>query len=95
MPKAAMIGSKTAGRCGAPPTVLNSGSPNVFVNGVAMAYVGSGIVPHARPNESPHGGSVSSGASTVFVNGRPAAFVSSNVSCGDVVVSGSPNVNVE
>lgn len=95
MSSAAVIGSKTAGACGAPPTVLNSGSSNVFVNGTAMAFVGSGIVPHARPRESPHGGSVSSGASSVFVNGKPAAMVGSPISCGDVVASGSTNVNIE
>lgn len=95
MAGAAVIGSKTAGRCSAPPTVINSGSSNVFVNGTAMAFVGSGIVPHARPRESPHGGSVSGGASTVFVNGKPAAMVGSPISCGDVVASGSTNVSIE
>ena len=95
MASAAVIGSKTAGRCSAPPTVINSGSSNVFVNGTAMAFVGSGIVPHARPRESPHGGSVSGGASTVFVNGKPAAMVGSPISCGDVVASGSTNVSIE
>lgn len=95
MSSSAVIGSGTAGACGAPPTVINSASSNVFVNGVGMAYVGSGIVPHARPKESPHGGSVTTGAGTVFVNGRPAAFVGSQISCGDVVATGSPNVNIE
>lgn len=95
MASAAVIGSKTAGRCSAPPTVINSGSSNVFVNGTAMAFVGSGIVPHARPRESPHGGSVSGGASTVFVNGKPAAMVGSPISCGDVVASRSTNVSIE
>lgn len=95
MPNCAIIGSTVDTSCGATsPTVLNAGSPNVFVEGVACAFVGSGIVPHARPKQSPHGGSVSSGSPNVFVNGKAVARVNDPVSCGAKVVSGAKTVSI-
>ena len=82
MPNVALIGSMTAGACSAPPTAINQGSSNV----------GSGIVPHPRPKQSPHGGSVSSGSQNVFVNGKPIARIGDPISCGDKIATGSGTV---
>lgn len=92
MPNVALIGSMTAGACSAPPTAINQGSSNVFVEGAACAFVGSGIVPHPRPKQSPHGGSVSSGSPNVFVNGKPIARIGDPISCGDKIATGSGTV---
>lgn len=92
MPNVALIGSMTSGSCSAPPTAINQGSSNVFVEGAACAFVGSGIVPHPRPKQSPHGGAVSSGSPSVFVNGKPIARIGDSISCDDKIASGSGTV---
>lgn len=92
MPNVALIGSMTSGSCSAPPTAINQGSSNVFVEGAACAFVGCGIVPHPRPKQSPHGGAVSSGSPSVFVNGKPIARIGDSISCGDKIASGSGTV---
>ena len=52
------------------PTVVSSGSPNVFVNGSPVVRVGDPIVPHTcPPPPSTHGGALAAGATNVFANG--------------------------
>ena len=59
---------KTAGHCFLP-TVVSSGSPNVFVNGSPIVRVGDPIVPHTcPPPPSTHGGALAVGATNVFAN---------------------------
>lgn len=76
-----------------PPTPANSGSPNVFINGIPAIRLNDSWETHgACPLHSPHSGSSSSGSSTVFCNGKPLCRVGDSISCGDTMAEGSPNV---
>ena len=87
----ALIGSKTKGKDDSNPSMIINGSSDVYVNGVAIAFEGSKIVPHKR-GKSFHDGVVSKGSSSVFVNGKPVARVNDPISCGDEIADGSKNV---
>ena len=65
------------------PSVLQAGSPDVFVNGRAAGRVGDAYA---------NGHSISSGAAHVFINGRAAARIGDAVSCGGTVTGGSGSV---
>ena len=75
--------------CFLPPTAIVNGSPNVFVNGKAVATIGSQLFPHFCFRPNPHGPgeqlvshtqrTISAGSPTVFVNGLSAAFVGSPI----------------
>jgi uncharacterized Zn-binding protein involved in type VI secretion len=95
------IGDLTTGEdvgCKLFPTPLLSGSPNVFVNGKAVATVGSTVLPHfcfiGNTLISHTNRVVTTGSPTVFVNGRAAACIGSLTDCGDTVAQGSPTVFV-
>jgi len=95
----AFLGSTTLGTCSSPPTtVVGSCSPNVFVNGSAVAIIGAQIIPHKRYHDKhPHGGMVCVGSPNVFVNGSAMAMALSpmpNITCGDTIGVGSPNTYV-
>ena len=95
------IGDMTLGEmveCKMPPTAILSGSPTVFVNGKAVATIGSKVFTHfcfvgdkliVHANRT-----ITTGSPTVFVNGMAAACIGSTVDCTDIVVQGSPTVFV-
>jgi uncharacterized Zn-binding protein involved in type VI secretion len=69
------------------------GAKTVFANGIPVGLHVSPITPH--PAGPPHQKAVTVTASpTVFAEGVPVLRVGSTDSCGDITVSGSPNVNV-
>lgn len=84
--------------CNLFPTPILSGSPNVFVNGKAVATEGSILPPHfcfiGNTLISHTNRSISSGSPTVYVNGKAAAAIGSLVNCGDTIAQGSPTVFV-
>lgn len=69
--------------------VLVSASSDVFMNGIP-----AGCVSISGVSCEKHGSSqcVTVGPSMVLINGQCAAYVGSSVSCGGVVVSGSPDI---
>lgn len=79
-----------------PPRSSSSGSPNVFVNGLAAHRQGDGWSAHTCTHpDQPHGthaGNLSSGSSTVFCNSKQLGRVGDPVSCGSSVAGGSSNV---
>lgn len=77
-----------------PPRPADSGSPNVFVNGIAVVRVGDHYPTHSCPPYPPHDGNASVGSSTVFVNGKALHRNGDAISCGDTATNGSPNVFV-
>lgn len=80
-----------------PPTVIAKGCASVTVNGLAVATVGSPIVPHKRYGaKRVHNGEVIVGSPTVFAEGKAVARVGSAMgnTCSGEVISGSPNVFV-
>lgn len=87
----ACIGDKTSGHGGFHPTVITSGSSDVFVNGKGVARIGDSLAPHTN-GKSTHGAVIAKGASNVYVNGRPCARIGDHTSCGDTIVGGSGDV---
>lgn len=93
MPPVTRRGDSCTGHGSFPPRPSSSGSPNVFVNSIAVHRQGDGWVPHGSPSPSPaHGGSLASGSSTVFVNNKQCGRIGDPVSCGSAVAAGSSNV---
>lgn len=69
------------------------GAKTVFANARPVGLHVSKITPH--PAGGPHKASVTlTGSPTVFAEGVPVLRVGSMDSCGDITVSGSPNINV-
>lgn len=86
------VGDLTLGEyvgCKLIPTPIMDGSPTVFVNGKAVATVGSKVFPHFcfRPNPNGPGEQlvahrkriIITGSPTVFINGKPAATIGSKI----------------
>jgi uncharacterized Zn-binding protein involved in type VI secretion len=90
MPAVSRVGDNSAGHCFEPHPVLD-GSPNVFVNGISAARVGSRFDTHTCGNSS-HSAVQAVGSSSVFVNGIAVARIADAQDCGDVLAVGSPNV---
>lgn len=93
MPAVTRLGDDSAGHGGWPPRPSDTGSPNVFINGIPCIRVGDHYITHCDPQPECHDGVLSGGSSTVFVNGQPIGRVGDPISCGDTVGEGSPNVN--
>lgn len=70
----------------------DQGSSNVLINGIGAHRQSDHWVVHCDPEPSCHDGVLSGGSGTVFVNGKPLGRVGDDISCGDVVATGSPNV---
>lgn len=97
MPAAARKGDPTTEHpCGGQSNPV-SVSGDVFINGLGAARLGDTGESHSfnvPPACAPHVTTIATGSSTVFINGKPAARVGDNYTCGVVITSGSPNVNI-
>lgn len=91
MPAASRKGDICTGHDCFPPRVSDSGSPNVFINGIPALRVGDHYVTH-QCGHSSHDSVVAAGSSTVFVNGKPLARIADSIACGSAVGQGSSNV---
>lgn len=92
------VGDKTTGHGPYKPRAAVEGSPNVFVNGIAVNRVGDKWAPHGSSpayNGDPHPGegshTTSAGSGTVFANGKAVARIGDPVE-GDTIAAGSSNV---
>lgn len=92
MSNATRLGDNDTGHDACAPTVLATGSPNVFINGRAAGRVGDSYAPHGCINHPSHSGTIASGSASVYINGKPAGRVGDAVSCGGTVAEGSSNV---
>lgn len=92
MPAVTRLGDLGTGHGAFPPRTSTSGSPNVFVNGIAVHRQGDSWAVHCDPTLACHGGTLAAGSATVFVNGLPIGRVDDPVDCGSLVASGSGNV---
>lgn len=76
--------------------ILLNGSINVFINNIPASFLGSQVSPHGccgEPGCEIHCSSVIiTGSSTVFVNNIQSIRMGDSASCGDPIISGSPNV---
>ncbi|WP_447928393.1 PAAR domain-containing protein [Vreelandella sp. EE27] len=89
MPAATRIGDMCTGHSSCSPRPSVSGSPDVFVNGIASHRVSDAWARHCS-----HESVLAAGSKTVFVNGRPKGRVGDPVACGSLVATGSTNVFV-
>jgi uncharacterized Zn-binding protein involved in type VI secretion len=74
---------------------IATGSPNVFINGRAVARQGDLSTTHLRPNSpscTPHTAPIQSCSSTVFINGRGIARVGDTLAGCTSIAQGSPDV---
>lgn len=96
MPAVTRKGDTCTGHDCFPPRNSTSGSPDVFVNGIAAHREGDGWAVHTctHPDvpHGSHGSTLASGSSTVYVNGRQLGRIGDPVACGSSVASGSKNV---
>ena len=92
MRAAVRMGDVSAGHCFFPrPNV--SGSPNVFINGIAAHTIG-GKWPIHKCGKKFHPSVTVQGSPNVFINGLALARMGDKLNCGDACASGSPNVFV-
>ena len=87
-------GDKTTGHGPYKPRASTSGSPDVFVNNIAVVRVDDTWAPHGTPPNDTHAGEVhktSSGSATVFVNKKAIARIGDAVEA-DTIAAGSSNV---
>ena len=86
------VGDNCTGHDLCPPVPLESGSPNVFINGSPAGRFGDVYVTHGCIAHSGHKDVIIGGSGSVFVNGLPIARVGDGVSLGGSVAQGSGNV---
>jgi len=72
-----------------------AGSPNVFVNSIAISRQGDNNTGHKLPTAVPcpsHSAPIATGSTTVFINGKGCGRVGDAISGCTSVAAGSPNV---
>jgi len=74
-----------------PPTVAQTGSPDVYTNMLQQMRVGDPGVIHGA-HCPPHQPKMVAGSGTVYVNGKPACRVGDAAHCGSKAGAGSGNV---
>lgn len=92
MPAITRVGDADVAHCSG--MVRAVGSPNVFVNGIAVSRQGDVNTTHLLPG-SPcpaHAAPITIGSTTVFINGKGAGRVGDAISGCTAVAAGSPNV---
>ena len=92
MPAVTRKGDSCTGHGCFPARPSTSGSPDVFVNGIAVHRQGDSWAAHGCPTCAPHGGNLAAGSSTVFVNGKQIGRIGDPVDCGSSVAVGSGDV---
>jgi uncharacterized Zn-binding protein involved in type VI secretion len=92
MPAVTRQGDPCTGHDACPPRSSSEGSPDVFVNGMAVHRQGDGWSSHGCPVHAPHGSVLAGGSSAVFVNGKPVGRIGDAVACGGTVASGAGDV---
>lgn len=93
MPGVSRKGDQCSGHGCWPARPSTTGSPNVFVNGIAAHRQGDAWAPHTCPSiPETHASTLAKGSVTVLVNGKPLARIGDPVACGSVVAQGSANV---
>lgn len=72
--------------------VINSGSSNVFANGIGVARLNDTSTVHCCPAAGCHSTTIAQGSSTVFVNGLPVARINDVMADTGTIAQGSSDV---
>lgn len=93
MPPASKLGDMVMHPAHTPATIMN-GSPNVLINNIPAATVGSMVSVHCLMSYPfpCHPSTIASGSGTVLVNGKPLTRLGDKSGCGGIVIRGSANV---
>jgi len=91
MPAVSRKGDTCTGHGNYPPRASDSGSENVFVNGIAALRVGDHWETHRSGSHS-HDSTQAGGSTTVFCNGKGLVRIGDDIACGSAVAAGSQNV---
>ena len=91
MPGVTRLGDGCTGHACFGPRVNDSGSGDVFVNGVGAHRQGDHWVVHSC-GTSHHDSTLLSGSSSVYVNGKQLARTGDPIACGSACGGGSGNV---
>lgn len=91
MPAVTRLGDPCTGHADFPARASISGSPDVFVNGIAAHRQGDEWGTHCN-SKTCHASTLAVGSSTVFVNGKALGRIGDAVACGSVVAQGSASV---
>jgi uncharacterized Zn-binding protein involved in type VI secretion len=79
--------------CGSPmQTVTGTGSPNVFVNNIAVVRQSDVVGVHPAAGCSTDTSTLSTYSSTVFVNGLGIGRIGDEYTSDNIIISGSTNV---
>lgn len=76
------------------PYVIESGSPDVFINGLPAARMLDPVTEHAGNKCEPHAPLIAIGSTSVMINGLPAAYLGSYVFDCTFIATGSFDVFV-
>ena len=92
MPAVTRVGDADVTHCSGMTRAV--GSPNVFVNSIAVSRQGDNNTTHLLPGVPciPHAAPIATGSTTVFVNGKGCGRVGDAISGCTSVAAGSPNV---
>ena len=92
MPAVTRIGDADVTHCSG--MTRAAGSPNVFVNSIAISRQGDNNTGHLLPGVPcpSHSAPIATGSTTVFINGKGCGRVGDAISGCTSVAAGSPNV---
>jgi len=94
MPAATRISDKNTGHGGYPSTTAETGSSNVFINGLGAHRTGDTWVAHNKKKGTLHPDTTGPGSSSVFINGSSCARFGDSIVDGGAIAQGSGNVFV-
>jgi len=89
MPAVTRVTDECTGHGCFPPRLAIEGSPNVFVNGLAVNRLADHWETHSCVTS--HNGQTLEGSPTVFINGKAACRIGDPITCGSVSAQGSPD----
>ena len=78
----AVVGDWGSAHDGFAATPILSGSPNVLLQGRAVARQGDPLLAHRKPKRGCHPRQIAGGIASVLINGRPVAVSGCAVTCG-------------
>lgn len=91
MPAVTRLGDNCTGHGCFPPRANDEGSPDVFVNNIAVHRQGDHWVTHCC-GPSCHDSVLSTGSSTVYINNKQVGRIGDPIACGSAIAKGSDNV---